>query len=139
MGCPRGQNIIVPTEVKEAYTRSPENRKSVTIIETIYADGRKPLPLFIIAPGQKIMENWIADEFHGDERIECTPTGYTNNEIALLYLDYLIEHTKAAKNKAWKILLLDGHESYYTDEFKLKCLEHHIVPFYFSLHLTHIL
>jgi hypothetical protein len=55
--CPRGQNIIVPTEVKEAYTRSPENRKSVTIIETVYADGRKPPPLFIIAPGSKIMEN----------------------------------------------------------------------------------
>jgi hypothetical protein len=48
----------VPIEVKELYTASPENRKSVTIIETIQADGREPLPPFIITPGQKIMDNW---------------------------------------------------------------------------------
>ena len=35
VGCPRGEHIIVPIEVKELYTASPENRKSVTIIKTI--------------------------------------------------------------------------------------------------------
>ena len=47
----------MPSDVKELYTSSPENRKSVTIIETIQADGRKPLPPFIITPGKKIMDN----------------------------------------------------------------------------------
>ena len=125
--------------MKEAYTRSPENRKSVTIIETVYADGREPPPPFIIAPGSKIMENWIADEFRGKEAIVSTPTGYTNNEIALQYLDHLILHTKAGPTKAWKILLLDGHESHCIDEFKLKAMENHILLFYFPSHLTHIL
>jgi hypothetical protein len=51
----------------------------------------------------------------------------------------LILHTKAGPIKAWKILLLDGHESHRTDEFKLKAIENHILPFYFPSHLTHIL
>ena len=50
VGCPRGEHVIVLTKVKELYTSSPENRKSVTIIKTILADRREPLPLFIITP-----------------------------------------------------------------------------------------
>ena len=47
----------MPIEVKELYTASPKNRKSVTIIETIYVDSREPLPPFIITPGKKIIDN----------------------------------------------------------------------------------
>ena len=47
----------MPIEVKELYTASPENRKLVTIIETIHTDGREPLPPFIIAPRKKIIDN----------------------------------------------------------------------------------
>lgn len=36
IGCPSGEEVVVPTNVKELYTPSPENRKSVTIIEAIY-------------------------------------------------------------------------------------------------------
>jgi hypothetical protein len=49
--CPRGEDVVVPIEVKELYTASPENRKSVTVIETAIADGREPLLPFIIALG----------------------------------------------------------------------------------------
>jgi len=57
VGCPGGEHVIVPTEVKELYTASPENRKSVTIIETILADKRDPLPPFVITPRKKIIDN----------------------------------------------------------------------------------
>ena len=57
ISCPTGEHVIVPIEVKELYTASPENRKLVTIIETIYVDSREPLPPFIITPGKKIMDN----------------------------------------------------------------------------------
>jgi hypothetical protein len=50
VGCPRGEHVVVPIEVKELYTASPENQKSITIIETIVVDGREPPPPFIIAP-----------------------------------------------------------------------------------------
>ena len=139
IGCPAGEHVVVPSEVKEMYTSSPENRKSVTVIETIIADGREPLPPFIIAPGQKIMDNWISEELVGNERLACTPTGYTNNQIVMEYLDHLIEHSHAGPDKPWKLLLLDGHESHRYDPFQLKAAEHHIKLFFYPSHLTHVL
>jgi len=139
VGCPSGEYVIVPTEVKELYTASPENRKSVTIIETIIADGREPPPPFIIAPGQQIMENWIADELTGEEKISCSLTGYTNNSLVMDYLDHLIEYTHAGPEKPWKLLLLDSHESHIYLPFQLKAAENHIKLFWFPSHLTHIL
>jgi hypothetical protein len=50
VGCPGGEDVVVPIEVKELYTASPKNRKSVTMIETAIADGREPLPPFVITP-----------------------------------------------------------------------------------------
>jgi len=83
IGCPAGEVVIVPTEVKELYTSSPENRQSVTIIEAICADGRPPPPPVIICPGAKIMESWIHENLIGAEVITVSPTGYTNENIAL--------------------------------------------------------
>ena len=56
MGCPSGEHVIVPVDVKELYTVSPENRKSVTIIKTVITDRREPFPPFVIAPRQKIID-----------------------------------------------------------------------------------
>jgi hypothetical protein len=55
--CPRGEKIIISSDIKEAYTQSLKNRKSVTIIEIVYADRREPSPLFIITLRSKIIEN----------------------------------------------------------------------------------
>jgi hypothetical protein len=55
--CPSGEHVIVLTIVKELYTSSLENRKSVTVIKTIIVNRRKPLPLFIIVLGKRIIEN----------------------------------------------------------------------------------
>ena len=91
VACPKGEEVVIPIHIKELYTLSPENRKSLTIIETIYADGREPLPPFIICPGKQIMKNWIHDNLKGNKVITNSPTGYTNNDIIMQYLDHLIE------------------------------------------------
>ena len=85
------------------------------------------------------MDNWISEKLIGTEHIACTPTGYTNNEIVMQYLDHLIKHSKAGLNKPWKILLLDGHKSHHYKPFQLKAVEHYIKLFYFPSHLMHIL
>jgi hypothetical protein len=90
----------VPTNIKELYIASPKNRKSVTVIETIHIDRREPLLPFVIAPRQKIIDNWISKNLIRAKYIACTPTGYTNNKIAMQYLDYLIKHLHAKLEKA---------------------------------------
>ena len=39
VGCPAGEEVVVPINVTDLYAPSPENRKSVTVFETIHADG----------------------------------------------------------------------------------------------------
>jgi len=40
--------VLVSVDIKELYSLSPEDRKSLTIIEDISADGAKPIPPVII-------------------------------------------------------------------------------------------
>jgi DDE superfamily endonuclease len=128
VGCPKGEEVVVPVELKELYTASPENRLSVTIIETICADGSKPIPPVIICPGVRIMESWFGDgeTFEGGELIMTSPTGYTNDLLAMTWLAHFIQHTKAGPDKPWKLHLLDSQTSHNTPEFVLTSLAHNI-------------
>ena len=40
IGCLTREKVIVPIEVLELYTESPENRKSLTIIESINTSSK---------------------------------------------------------------------------------------------------
>ena len=139
VGCPAGEEVVVLSDVVDFYSASPENRKSVTIFETVYADGREPVSPFIVCSGIKIMETWIQDNLTGEKRITTSPTGYTNDIIIMKYLDYLIFHTKASNTKPWKLLLLDGHITHEYPEFVIKAHGHHIALHMFPSHLTHAL
>ena len=137
--CPTGEIIVVLMEIKELYTASPENHKSITIIETICADGSQPLLPVVICPGEKIMENWIQDNLTGAEMIGVSQTGYTNENIPLSWLDHFIKHSGAGPAKHRRILLLDGHISHCKEDFVIQCYENHIVPFQFPSQLTRVL
>lgn len=139
IGCPTGEIVVVPKDIKELYTASPENCKSITIIETICADGSPPPPPVVICPGEKIMESWIHDNLTGAEVITVSQTGYTNENVALSWLNHFIKHVGAGPQAHWRILLLDGYITHCKDDFIIKCHENHIVPFQFPSHLTHVL
>ncbi|RPA96091.1 hypothetical protein L873DRAFT_1927354 [Choiromyces venosus 120613-1] len=83
IGCPTGETVIVPLEVKDLYTTSPANRKSLTIIEAICANGSHFPPPVIIYSGEKIMESWVHENLTGAKVITVSPTGYTKETIAL--------------------------------------------------------
>jgi hypothetical protein len=83
IGCPRGEEVVVLLFVKELYTPSPENRKSVIIIEAISANGQEPLPLLVICLGKRIIKSWIHNNLKGSKVIALLTTRYTNKEIAI--------------------------------------------------------
>jgi hypothetical protein len=107
--CPKGEEVVVLIQCKELYAKSPENRQSLTITETIFADGRDPLPPFIICPGKSIIDSWIYDNLKGLETITTSLTGYTSNEKIMEYLDHLLENIDVGPTKPWHMLLCDGH------------------------------
>jgi hypothetical protein len=89
----------VPIKVKELYIASPENRKSIIIVKTIYANRRDPLSPFIITLRQKIINSWVLKELVSSKHITCTLISYTNNEVIMQYLNYLIKYSKAKLKK----------------------------------------
>ena len=62
LGCLKGMDVIVPEEVKELYSLSPENCKSVTVIEAIGVMNVKKIPPVIIVPCVMHMESWYRNQ-----------------------------------------------------------------------------
>jgi hypothetical protein len=60
------------------------------IFEVIVANGREPPPPFIIIQGKYIMVDWFPPEFEGGSWIETLESGFTNNVIALKWLNHFI-------------------------------------------------
>jgi hypothetical protein len=56
IACPAGEDVVVPVGIKEMYVGVPENRLSLTVVESISANG-KSIPPLVIVPGQMIMES----------------------------------------------------------------------------------
>ena len=69
LACPGGQYVVVPIEVEEMYVGIPENRLSVTVIETIRTNRTTLTPLAVILPTNKIIEHWFYYNITGLELI----------------------------------------------------------------------
>ena len=138
VGIPGGERVLVPNGVLELYTPSPENRTSITIIETVSASG-KVIPPVLILEGKKHMESWYHDNLDGDERILLSESGYSNDQLALEWLQHFILHTRSSRDSSPKVLLLDSHASHRTPEFTMLATDHNIHPYAFPSHLTHVL
>ena len=80
---PAGEEVIVPIRIKEIYTGIPENRISLTIIESISADS-KAIPPVVIVPGVMIMVSWFHENITGYKVIIVSPTGYINEGICIV-------------------------------------------------------
>ena len=125
IACPVGEEVIVPIGIKEMYIRVPENRLSLTIIESISADG-KAIPLVVIVLGLTIMVSWFYENMTGHEVITVSPSGYTNEGICMIWLDHFIEHNDCGLDKPWHILLIDGATCHEAPNFILKSKMNHI-------------
>ena len=85
------------------------------------------------------MESWYNDKLTGNELVLLSETGYTNNELAMIYLEHFIKHTGAGPSQPQKVLLMDSHTSHTNPEFVLRATEMNIHPYPFPSHLTHVM
>ena len=139
IGCMKRQDILVPEDVLEFYSLSPENRQSLTIFENINAAGDYPVPPMLVIQGHDLMESWFSEYLPEGTKILTSPTGFTSDDIALEYLQHFIDNSDASMKPgaSWKLLLMDNHGSHITPEFALLADKYHIRPFTFIPHLTH--
>ena len=138
LACPAGEDVVVPVGIKEMYVGVPENRLSVTVVESISADG-KAIPPLVIVPGRNIMMSWFSEQMTGAEVISVSPSGYTNEGICMQWLDHFIQHNKCGPQEHWRILLLDGATCHQTDDFILKAKINHIWIVKFLSYQTYLI
>src|SRR6202161_3758101 len=137
IACPAGQEVVVPIGIKEMYVGVPENRLSLTIIESVSADG-KAIPPIVIVPGETIMESWFHENMTGHEVVTVSPSGYINEEICIRWLDHFIKHNNCGPDKPWRILLMDGATCHDAPEFILRAKMNRIWIVKFPSHQTHL-
>ncbi|KAF1927804.1 DDE-domain-containing protein, partial [Didymella exigua CBS 183.55] len=107
------------------------NREWVTILAAICADGSTLLPAIIYA-GQpnSLQSSWMEDLDAGKDSIysTATPSGWSNNEVGLAWLEQVFERETASKtHSSWRLLILDGHSSHITMAFIDYCSRHKIL------------
>lgn len=92
----------------------------VIIIEGISAEG-KCIPPAVIIEGSWFMEDWENENQVGSELLLLSDSGYSNEDLGLLWLDHFISHSGAGPKAPYKMLLFDGHSSHTTEDFRIRC------------------
>jgi len=113
-----GSNYVVTLEgSKPAWTPTQGDRTLVTVVECISANGTC-IPPFVIVPGSRIFEKFLANDLPSETKIATSPAGYSNDELALKWLYHFDYNTKGNKLRGThRLLLMDGHGSHLTQEF----------------------
>ena len=138
MGAIKGQMVFTGSEKRgNPKGIQPGNREWVTDIQGVNAKGWA-LPPFLIFPGKVLITSW----FHNLPRdwvIEVSPNGWTSNKLGLAWLKHFNTHTKARSVGAYRLLIVDGHESHNSHEFHKYCLEEKIIVLCMPAHSSHLL
>lgn len=115
----------------------PGDREWVTLVQGVGATGRV-IPPFIIFAGKVLISTWFND-LPRDWIVEVSSTGWTNNKLALAWLKHFDAHTKAYTVGAYRLLIIDGHESHCSVEFQDYCKENNIIALCMPPHSSHLL
>jgi 4-hydroxybenzoate polyprenyltransferase len=141
-----GYNSLVLGRAEKTRTivQNPGSTDWTTIIECISAIGKALTPL-VIYKGQTVQQSWFPEDPHfldflKDWDFTCSQKGWTNNQIATLWLKKIfIPKTKPAKEGDKRLLIIDGHGSHITDEFMFECFWNDIHILYLIPHSSHVL
>jgi len=116
----------------------PGNREWATAIECVSSDGFA-LPPFMIVQGVNHLASWYTEcGLPPDWVIKPSPNGWTDNETALEWIQHFDKHTVARRQGAFRMIVLDGHESHHSVQFEEFCKEKNIVALCLPAHSSHL-
>ncbi|KAF2683601.1 DDE-domain-containing protein [Lentithecium fluviatile CBS 122367] len=119
------------------------NRAWITLLACICADGSALPPSLIYEAANKAIQSAWVDEIRAGEHevfITSSPSGWTNNDIGLAWLEQVFDRcTKEKARRSYRLLILDGHGSHITMDFIDYCDKHRILLAILPPHSTHTL
>lgn len=107
------------------------------MIQGVGALGRR-LPPFVIFAGKVLIDVWLKD-LPTDWVLEVSPNGWTNNQLALAWLEHFDTYTKRQTVGGYRLLIIDGHESHCSVDFQDLCKEKNIILLCIPAHSSHLL
>lgn len=117
------------------------SREWITLIACISASGEAlPASLIYPAANQAIYSGWVEDIKPGEHSVfvSSSSTGWSNNEIALAWLEQVFDRaTKATARRKYRLLILDGHGSHVTPDFIEYANQRKILVMILPPHSTH--
>lgn len=116
-----------------------DNCKQVTIIQSICANSSYTSPFIIYKGCVYISTQYKETLIPRKWKLLVSKNGQTNNAHSIEQLKHFDAHTKAHQVGAWRLLILDGHESHLNQDFKDYCLKSKILTLYMPSHSSHIL
>ena len=119
----------------KAKKLQPGDREWTTLIQGVSAIGRV-IPPFLIFAGKVLISNWFTEDLPRNWVIQVSPTGWTNNDLALAWLEHFDTHARPVG--AYRLLIIDGYNSYCLIEFQDYCKENKIIALCMPSHLSHL-
>ena len=97
------------------------------------------IPPLIIISGVQILHKWCQEnDLHDDILIGTSDSGYSNDDLAMDWLNHFIEHMSSKRQGAWLLLIIDGFGSHMTIPFFELATANNIVLFRLPAHSTHL-
>ncbi|KAK6222045.1 transposase [Colletotrichum tabaci] len=113
------------------------NQEWVTVIQGIGSCGYS-IPPYIIFAGKVHLDSWTCNSpLPPDWVITLTENGWTTNEKGLEWVQHFDFHTRSRTKGAYRLLILDGHESHHSVDFELYCKEQNIITLCMPPHSSH--
>ena len=151
----KGFMIGVTTRTKHVFSRrmwekgevkaslQDGNRAWVTVLACVCGDGSAlPPGLIYESANSTIQSSWVEEiqpQVHS-VLVSSSPSGWTNNEIGLAWLEQVFNRfTKAKARRKYRLLILDGHGSHITMDFINYCDQNKILLAILPPHSTHTL
>ncbi|EOA85915.1 uncharacterized protein SETTUDRAFT_78617, partial [Exserohilum turcica Et28A] len=142
----RSRRIFSRASYEEGRRRSTiqdGSREWITLLACICADGSylEPALIYQSASGS-IQDTWLQalDPDTHQIRVSSSPSGWTNNEIGLAWLQQVFDRgTRAKARSSYRLLILDGHGSHLTMDFIDYCDQNKILLAVYPPHSTHTL
>ena len=138
IGYGKAQLVVTMDSNKPLRMIDPDNCDYITSIECIGSAG-ETIPLILLVSGVNILYKWYQhNNMEDDIVIGTTETGYANDDIALEWLQHLIDHTQNKRRGAWLFLIIDDYSSQMILPFHNLVTENKIVLFRLPLYSTHL-
>jgi hypothetical protein len=77
-----GRVIITHLSTKAVYPTDPDNRESITAVETVCADC-STIPLMLILKGDVLLERHFENDLENETLLATSPTRYSNKGVSI--------------------------------------------------------